>query len=97
MRKPSSPRDKREHHPPPDGDHDGSERDGFRFAPELFETRTDVIAELSDRGFDWLSHFSSVDPIHDCYGVEVCGIHDRDDAVAILDILIEMFPNWRPG
>jgi hypothetical protein len=72
-------------------------RDVFRFAPELFETRTDVISKLADRGFEWLSHYSSVDPIHDCYGIEVCGIHDEGDAVAILDMLIEMFPNWRPG
>jgi hypothetical protein len=72
-------------------------RDVFRFAPELFETRTDVIAKLADRGFEWLSHYSSVDPIHDCYDIEVCGIHDEGDAVAILDMLIEMFPDWRPG
>jgi anti-sigma B factor antagonist len=73
------------------------ERDGFRFAPELFEVRTDVIAELSNRGFDWLSHYSSVDPMHDVYGIEVCGIHRQEDASAILSILIEMFPDWRPG
>ncbi len=76
---------------------EGDQRDSFRFAPGLFETRTDVIEELSYRGFDWLSHYSSVDPIHDCYGIEVCGIHDKDDATDILQILIEMFPDWRPG
>jgi len=73
------------------------ERDAFRFAPELFEIRTDVIAKLSDRGFDWLSHYSAVDPIHDSYGIEVCGIHNREDAVAIQKILIGLFPKWRPG
>jgi len=73
------------------------EHDAFRFAPELFEVRTDVIAELSDRGFDWLSHYSAVDPMHDVYGIEVCGIRDRDDAIAIRRILMEMFPDWRPG
>jgi hypothetical protein len=78
-------------------DNDDYGRDVFRFAPALFATRTDVIAELSDRGFEWLSHYSSVDPIHDCYGIEVCGIRDRDDAAAILNILIKMFPSWRPG
>lgn len=76
---------------------EAEDRDEFRFAPELFETRVEVIAELSERGFDWLSHYSSVDPIHDCYGIEVCGIHDRDDARAIQRILMEMFPDWRPG
>ena len=74
-----------------------SGHDGFRFAPELFEIRTEVIGELSERGFDWLSHYSSVDPIHDCYGIEVCGVRDRDDAIAIQRILQSMFPSWRPG
>ena len=81
------------------GNHCGSqgERDGFRFAPELFQVRNDVIAELSDRGFEWLSHYSSVDPMHDVYGIEVCGIQRQEDASAILTILIEMFPDWKPG
>ena len=73
------------------------ERDSFRFAPELFEIRNDVIAELSERGFDWLSHYSAVDPLHDVYGIEVCGIRDRRDAFAIQHILIAMFPDWKPG
>ena len=80
-----------------DRDSEEDERDVFRFAPELFEVRTDVIGKLSERGFDWLSHYSSVDPIHDTYGIEVCGIHDRDDAVAIRELLTELFPDWRPG
>ena len=68
--------------------------DSFRFAPELFELRTDVIAALRDAGFDWLSHYSAVDPLHDIYGLEVCGIGDRDDATAIQQVLIAMFPRW---
>ena len=68
--------------------------DAFRFAPELFETRTEVMVRLDDEGFQWLSHYSSIDPIHDEYGIEVCGIHDRDDAACILKILARMFPEW---
>ena len=71
--------------------------DAFRFAPELFEVRNDVMQRLTDEGFDWLSHYSSVDPIHDCYGIEVCGIIQRDDAVAIQRLLMDMFPTWMPG
>ncbi len=71
--------------------------DAFRFCPELFETRTDVIGMLSEHNFDWLSHYSSVDPIHDLYGIEVCGIHDEGDAGDILDLLMEMFPAWTPS
>jgi len=71
--------------------------DAFRFAPELFEVRTDVMERLTEEGFDWLSHYSSVDPMHDVYGIEVCGIHEREDAIAILKMLMRMFPSWTPG
>jgi hypothetical protein len=71
--------------------------DAFRFCPELFEVRTDVMAALNDAGFEWLSHFSSVDPMHDVYGVEVCGIAEEDDAMAIYELLHAMFPAWRQG
>lgn len=71
--------------------------DCFRFAPELFEIRNDVMAELSERGFAWLSHYSAVDPLHDVYGIEVCGIANQDDASQILRILNGMFPDWKPG
>lgn len=69
----------------------------FRFCPELFETRTRVIEELAERGFSWLSHYSAVDPLHETYGIEVCGIHDCDDALEIQRILCRMFPAWHPG
>ena len=69
--------------------------DAFRFSPELFELRTDVISSLDDAGFQWLSHFSSVDPMHDVYGIEVCGIIEEDDAIAIRTLLRGMFPTWR--
>lgn len=71
--------------------------DAFRFAPELFEFRSSVMAEFSERGFDWLSHYSAVDPLHDCYGIEVCGIADKEDAVQILSILQAMCPDWTRG
>lgn len=71
--------------------------DPFRFAPELFELRTTVMERLTDEGFDWLSHYSSVDPLHDECGIEVCGIHEREDAISIQRLLMEMFPTWKPG
>ena len=69
----------------------------FRFCPELFECRNQVLERLNEAGFQWLSHFSSIDPMHDVYGLEVCGIHDRNDAVNIQRMLIRMFPSWHPG
>ena len=71
--------------------------DSFRFAPELFEYRNEVVAALAEAGFDWLSHYSSVDPLHDVYGIEVCGIHEKKDAIRILKLLAGMFPSWTPG
>ena len=71
--------------------------DTFRFAPELFEIRNDVMAMLSEQGFDWLSHYGAVDPVHDAYGIEVCGIVNEEDAVQILTILNRMYPNWNRG
>jgi hypothetical protein len=71
-----------------------ADRDVFRFAPELFEVRNAVIAELRERGFEWLTHYSAVDVMHDVYGIEVCGIHKEDDASNILAVLRQMFPSW---
>jgi len=50
----------------------------FRFAPELFEVRNDVLAKLSDAGYEWLSHFSAVDPLHD---LAVAHVEAGDDAL----------------
>ncbi|MEO0650482.1 MAG: hypothetical protein AAFZ65_07380 [Planctomycetota bacterium] len=69
----------------------------FELHPELFGECWALRDALSERGFDWLSHYSSVDPVHEEYGLEVCGIHDRADARAILTLLVERYPGWRPG
>jgi hypothetical protein len=69
--------------------------DAFRFSPELFEHRNDVLEALQEAGYYWLSHFSAVDPLHDLYGLEVCGIADQEDAAAILALLRRLFPDWR--
>ena len=69
----------------------------FRFCPELFEIRALVQERLTDRGFEWFSHYSAVDLLHDTFGIEVCGIRERDDAVAIQRVLCRMFPDWSAG
>ena len=71
--------------------------DAFRFAPELFEHRGRVMDELEAHDFSWLSHYSSVDCLHDLYGIEGCGIKERADAVSILRLLTRLFPTWKPG
>ena len=71
--------------------------DAFRFYPELFEHRTHVIEKLETKGFSWFTHYSAVDCLHDVHGLEVCGIHERDDALRIRSVLADMFPDWKPG
>jgi hypothetical protein len=68
--------------------------DAFRFSPELFEVRADVMAMLDHNGYFWLSHYSSVDCLHDLYGIEVCGVHAKETADVIRQLLLRRFPNW---
>jgi hypothetical protein len=71
--------------------------DAFRFSPELFQLRAEVVEKLEQSGFQWLSHYSAVDCLHDLYGIEVCGIHEKGDALTIRGVLSDMFPNWIVG
>src|SRR5262245_56954829 len=67
----------------------------FAFHPDLFEFRGAVLEALADNGFAWLSHFGSIDLLHDLYGLEVCAIREEADARAIERLLRGMFPDWR--
>jgi hypothetical protein len=41
--------------------------------------------------------YSSVDAMHDVYGVEVCGIEDPNVALQITRFLLGRFPGWNAG
>jgi hypothetical protein len=69
----------------------------FEFHAELFDCRNAVLEALADAGFTWLSDFGSIDLQHDVYGLEVTGIREEADAVAIERLLRKMFPGWRHG
>ncbi len=66
----------------------------FRFCPELFDIRNDTLAVLSEAGYEWMSHFGSVDIDHSLYGIEVCGIHEEEHADAIMEIMERRHPDW---
>ncbi len=66
----------------------------IRFSPELFDDRNRVLEALNESGFSWLGEFSSVEPLHDIYGIEVRGISDRNDANQIQELLEHMYPDW---
>ena len=55
------------------------------------------MQSLSSKGFEWLSHYSSVDIIHEEHGLEVCGIHDQEDAEFIRALLHRLYPSWHRG
>jgi hypothetical protein len=66
----------------------------FAFHPELFEHRTLALEALAAHDLHWFEHFSSVDLLHDLFGLEVCGIIDQRDAELALCVLQETFPEW---
>jgi hypothetical protein len=68
--------------------------DLFSFHPELFELRERVLETLAARGYAWLSDYSSVDLLHDVYGIEVCGIREQCEVARITQLLRELFPDW---
>jgi hypothetical protein len=67
----------------------------FEFHAELFEFRNAVLEALAEHGFAWLSHFGSIDLLHDLYGLEVCAIREEADAREIEQVLRGLFPEWR--
>lgn len=69
--------------------------DPLRFASELFDARADALEHLADHDVHWFGDFGSIDPLHDVYGLEVCGIRDERDAQRIRALLRELFPRWR--
>jgi len=67
----------------------------FEFHGNLFEFRAEALEALEEKGYVWLSHFSSIDPLHDLYGLEVCGIRDKLIAVSIQKVLLSKFAQWK--
>ena len=58
----------------------------FAFHPELFEHRTLAFERLAAHQFNWFEHFSSIDLLHDIFGLEVCGIAREADATQMFAI-----------
>jgi hypothetical protein len=74
-----------------------NERDPFAFYPELLELSRSLVPELATAGYEMMSDYSSVDAVHDVYGIEVCGINDPDVALKITRLLLGRFPGWNAG
>lgn len=77
----------------PHEDH-GRERDPTAYRPELLELGRDVVSELSAAGYEALSDYSSVEPLHDVHGLEVCGVRNTEATLDIVRLLLRLFPGW---
>jgi hypothetical protein len=64
------------------------------FHPELFDIRAQVIAKLATAGFLGMTDFSSVDLLHEEFGVEVSGILDLESAKKMQLLLCDLLPDW---
>jgi hypothetical protein len=75
---------------------DGGDADGqsFVFYPELFESRSKAFEILDEAGFTWFSHYSSIDLLHEEYGLEICGIQEESSIEAIARSMQAGFPQW---
>jgi hypothetical protein len=67
----------------------------FRFEPILFAHRAKAMDALGEAGFEWFSHFSSLDILHDVFGLEVCGIDNQELALNLRSVLCQIFPTWK--
>ena len=66
----------------------------FDVSPELFEFRAEVLAALQEKGYSWMVDFTSVEPLHNVFGIEVRGIKSEAEAMAIQRLMLSMYPTW---
>jgi hypothetical protein len=72
---------------------DGSSPD-LQFHPELFEHRGVASELLEEAGYSWFSDYSSIDLVHEEFGLEIGGIRNATDVKPILAALQRGFPHW---
>ena len=75
-------------------DRDGHDTGDFEFYPELFGHRSRVAELLEAAGYTWFSDFASIEPLHEEYGLEICGIKNERDVRPIAEALQRGFPHW---
>ncbi len=66
----------------------------LQFHPELFEHRGLASELLEAAGYSWFSNYSSIDLMHEDYGLEISGIRNETDVKPILAALRGGFPHW---
>lgn len=71
-----------------------ADEQGFQFHPELFECKGRASEILDTAGFAWFSDYSSIDLLHEEFGLEVCGIHEESNVEPMVDAMRAGFPHW---
>lgn len=66
----------------------------FEFYPALFEDRTRASELLEEAGYTWFADYSSIDLLHEDYGLEICGLHTEGDVKRVAEALRRGFPHW---
>jgi hypothetical protein len=67
---------------------------GLQFHPELFECKGKASELLDAAGLVWFSDYSSIDLLHEEFGLEVCGIHEESSVEPIAQAMRLGFPHW---
>lgn len=75
-------------------DRGNADGQGFVFHPELFEARARASDAIEVAGFSMFSDYSSIDLLHEEYGLEICGIRKEKDVETITKALQLTFPHW---
>jgi len=71
-----------------------TEERGLQFHPELFECKGRASEILDGAGFAWFSDYSSIDLLHEEFGLEVCGIQEESNVEPIAQAMRAGFPHW---
>jgi hypothetical protein len=66
----------------------------FEFYPELMEYRTVAAELLEEAGYTWFQDFSSIEVVHEDYGLEISGIRNELNVRRVLRALQQGFPHW---
>jgi hypothetical protein len=71
-----------------------SDEQSLQFHPELFECKGRASDVLDTAGFVWFSDYSSIDLLHEEFGLEVCGIQEESSVEPIACAMHGAFPHW---
>jgi hypothetical protein len=63
--------------------------------PELIQHRSRLMEVLAAAGFKWPTHFSTIELDPANFGLVVCGLPDRIEAVRVLAILRRALSDWK--